>query len=126
MIKDYLPSLPLTGDFHIYTKNNRNIMIVTRGFYYIMDFPSFALKQNWRPLEDFGLNRNVKINGVFNTYSGSSFIIYGDSYLVEIDECNMGIKSRRLIKEKFPGIPVDIEKVFKYINGNLYFIRNKT
>ncbi|KAJ8913493.1 hypothetical protein NQ315_013873 [Exocentrus adspersus] len=128
LIDEYLPNQltsNMRGIKHIYQSANGHIMVIIDEFIYIFDFPSFVIRQK-NKLSDFGIGRSDVINAFFTSYSGRSYILYQNYYYVEIDECTMRVRSRGTITDLLPGVPIDLNGGFRYINGNMYFFRNNT
>jgi hypothetical protein len=52
------------------------------------------------------------------------FMIIIISY-IELNECTLKPKQNGIINELFPGVPSDVNGVFRYRNGILYFLKKK-
>lgn len=114
---------------HIYQRpSNDDILLIRDNLYYVLNFPSLRfVSDQGKPVEQLvrkGYN-GFRINGMFTGYFGKTYIFYEDYYFVEIDECSLIPTHYGVISDKFPGIPARIDSVFRYINGNLYFIKNE-
>jgi hypothetical protein len=69
---------------------------------------------------------NKKIQTIFNSYTGRTFIFYDNYYYyVEWNECTMKPKQHGIINELFPGVSTYVNDVFRYRNGILYFFKKK-
>jgi hypothetical protein len=72
---------------------------------------------------------NKKIQTIFNSYTGRTFIFY-DNFIItyiELNECTRTMKPKQggIINELFPGVQSDVNDVFRYRNGILYFLKKK-
>lgn len=70
------------------------------------------------------MTSNTTINGAVTTYTGQSFIFYDDYYCIELDGFGRR-KGVHYVDQRFPGIPSRIDHVFRYIDGLLYFFKDK-
>jgi hypothetical protein len=127
LIKDYLYFLP--DDFkevlHIYQRPSGDVLIVVKNLYYLIDFPSFNVKSgyNGQSIENLGIPKGKRIDAIFRTYSGKTYIFYDKVLYIEFDECFFRSKKNGLISELFAGIPPNISRAFRY--RNLYFFKDK-
>jgi matrix metalloproteinase-16 (membrane-inserted) len=127
LIKDYLYFLP--DDFkevsHIYQRPSGDVLIVVKNLYYLIDFPSFNVKSgyNGQSIENLGIPKGKRIDAIFRTYSGKTYIFYDKVLYIEFDECLFRSKKNGLISELFAGIPPNINRAFRY--RNLYFFKDK-
>lgn len=123
-IGDYLP---FSSFSHIYQRPSGDLVVIVNNEFYIIEFPSLQIKASYnkRSVRELGILRGRKINCIFSSYRGT-YIFYDNYYFVEIDECSFRPKSRGIISELFPGVPSHLDNASRYINGNLYFFRNKT
>jgi hypothetical protein len=119
-IKDYLYFLP--DDFkevlHIYQRPSGDVLIVVKNLYYLIDFPSFNVKSgyNGQSIENLGIPKGKRIDAIFRTYSGKTYIFYDKVLYIEFDECFFRSKKNGLISELFAGIPPNISRAFRYRN----------
>jgi hypothetical protein len=127
LIKDYLYLLP--DDFkevsHIYQRPSGDVLIVVKSLYCLIDFPSFNVKSgyNGQTIENLGIPKGKRIDAIFRTYSGKTYIFYDKVLYIEFDECLFRSKKNGLISELFAGIPPNISRAFRY--RNLYFFKDK-
>jgi hypothetical protein len=127
LIKDYLYFLP--DDFkevsHIYQRPSGDVLIIVKNLYYLIDFPSFNVKSgyNGQSIENLGIPKGKRIDAIFRTYSGKTYIFYDKALYIEFDECLFRSKKNGLISELFGGIPPNINRAFRY--RNLYFFKDK-
>lgn len=79
-----------------------------------------------KPLSSLGIPANSKINYVFNTYSGQTYIFlyFNDDFYAEIDECSYRAKRYGYINQEFPYLPKGIDSAFRYTNGMIYFFKD--
>lgn len=112
---------------HIYQKSNGDIIIIhNKDYFSILYFPSLSSKAGFqnRSIQNLGVQQDIKkLNAVFESYSGKTFVLYNNQFYIEIDDCTSRTLDQGLIVERFPGVPSDIDNVFRYTNGNLYFFR---
>jgi hypothetical protein len=80
LITDYLYFLP--DDFkevsHIYQRPSGDVLIVVKNLYYLIDFPSFNVKNgyNGQSIENLRIPKGKRIDAIFRTYSGKTYIFY--------------------------------------------------
>ncbi|KAK9877795.1 hypothetical protein WA026_019475 [Henosepilachna vigintioctopunctata] len=125
-LKDYIgiPELNFHDGGHIYQRPSGEIILFLKTKYYLIDSTNFEVQYE-QPIENMGLPKNIIIQGVVNTYTGKTYIIFNNNLCVEYDECAGRYKSIKLIDDVFPGIPQRIDHVFRYTNGKIYFFKNK-
>jgi hypothetical protein len=70
-----------------------------------------------------GIPKGRRIDAIFRTYSGKTYIFYDKVLYIEFDECLFRSKKNGLISELFAGIPPNISRAFGY--RNLYFFKDK-
>ncbi|XP_049809227.1 collagenase 3-like [Schistocerca nitens] len=129
LISDWLTFLPkgFNNITAAYQRPSGDVILFIDNKLYIMEIPSFRLKFGYpTSLTSLSLRKNVILHSAVNTYSGKSFIFFDDVYYVEIDECKGISKKYGRITKEFSGIPPGIESSFRYTNGLLYFIKDKT
>jgi hypothetical protein len=110
---------------HIYQRPSGDVLIVVKNLYYLIDFPSYNVKSgyNGQSIENLGIPKEKRIDAIFRTYSGKTYIFYDKVLYIEFDECLFRSKKNGLISELFAGIPPNISRVFRY--RNLYFFKDK-
>lgn len=120
--------LPFSSFSHIYQRPSGDSMIIIGNSFCIVEFPSLVVKNayNKKSIQELGLYGGRKINCIFNSYLGKTYILYDNYYYLEFDECSFQPKTRGIIADKFPGISTHVDGAFRYINGNIYFFRNNT
>jgi hypothetical protein len=80
LITDYLYFLP--DDFkeisHIYQRPSGDVLIIVKNLYYLIDFPSFNVKNgyNGKSTENLGIPKGKRIDAIFRTYSGKTYIYF--------------------------------------------------
>jgi hypothetical protein len=128
LITDYLTFLPdnFQEISHIYQRPDGTILLTTNNLYYVIDFPSFVVKNgyNGRSITSLGVPNAKKINAIFSTYSGQTYIFYDNTMFIEFDECLFKPKKHGMIAELFSSIPSNVDKAFRYINGKIYFFKD--
>jgi hypothetical protein len=76
LIKDYLYFLP--DDFkevsHIHQRSSGDVLIVVKNLYYLIDFPSFNVKSEYKgqSIENLGIPKGKRIDAIFRTYFGKT------------------------------------------------------
>jgi hypothetical protein len=76
----YLYFLP--DDFqeisHIYQRPSGYVLIVVKNLYYLVDFPSFNVKNgyNGQSIENLGIPKGKRIDAIFRTYSGKTYTVW--------------------------------------------------
>jgi hypothetical protein len=50
--------------------------IIVANKMFVMDYPSFTIKSDWysRPIDALGVPKEKKMDCIFNTYTGKTFI----------------------------------------------------
>jgi matrix metalloproteinase-16 (membrane-inserted) len=105
LITDYLTFLP--DNFQeislIYQRPDGTILLTTNNLYYIIDFPSFVVKNgyNGNSITSLSVPSGKKINAIFSTYSGQTYIFYDNTMFIEFDECLFRPKKHGIITELF-------------------------
>jgi hypothetical protein len=90
LITDYLYFLP--DDFqeisNIYQRPSGDVSIVVKNLYYLIDFPSFNVKSgyNGQSIENLRIPKGKRIDAIFRTYSGKTYIFYDEVLYIEFDE----------------------------------------
>jgi hypothetical protein len=128
LITDYLTFLPdnFQEISQIYQRPDGTILLTTNNLYYIIDFPSFVVKNgyNGRSITSLGVPSGKKINAIFSTYSGQTYVFYDNTMFIQFDECLLRPKKHGMIAELFSSIPSNVDKAFRYINGKIYFFKD--
>ncbi|XP_064212311.1 matrix metalloproteinase-2-like [Tribolium castaneum] len=128
LITDYLTFLPdnFQEISQIYQRPDGTILLTTNNLYYIIDFPNFVVKNgyNGRSITSLGVPSGKKINAIFSTYSGQTYIFYDNTMFIQFDECLLRPKKHGMIAELFSSIPSNVDKAFRYINGKIYFFKD--
>jgi hypothetical protein len=64
--------------FHIFIRPSGDVLIVVKNLYYLIDFPSFNVKSgyNGQSFENLGIPKEKRIDAIFRTYSGKTYIFY--------------------------------------------------
>ncbi|XP_072387369.1 matrix metalloproteinase-18-like [Diabrotica undecimpunctata] len=57
---------------------------------------------------------------------GKTYIWYNGDSFIEFDEVKEKVVSRGRLEDVFPGVPRDINSSFRYIDGNIYFLKGNT
>ncbi|XP_060527690.1 matrix metalloproteinase-25-like [Cylas formicarius] len=84
-IAEYVPMDKIS---HIYQRPNGQLVAIANNLFYVVDFPSFRIERK-ADIENLGVPQDKKINAIFSTYSGRTFILYDDNYFNELDECSL-------------------------------------
>jgi hypothetical protein len=68
---------------------------------FVMDYPSFTIKSDWysRPIDALGVPKEKKMDCIFNTYTGKTFIL-----LLGSEEYLYRPKSHGMIYYLLPGL----------------------
>jgi hypothetical protein len=112
----------------LYQRPNRQIVLIVDNIIYVCninkDDKTCSLNKQYS-LIYLGICSSTKINAVFNTYTGQTFIFYSNIYYIEVDECKFRQKETGIISDKFPSsLPSAIDGAFRYSNGVIYFIKS--
>jgi hypothetical protein len=65
--------------FHIFIKDLQVILlIVVKNLYYLIDFPSFNVKNGYtgQSIENLGIPKGKRIDAIFRTYSGKTYAVW--------------------------------------------------
>lgn len=121
LLKDYTK---IRGKISNIYQNHENDLIVisNNNTLYTIGFPNLILKNS----SGFQFDAKItNVNSLFNTYSGKIYLFYDNYFYLELDSClSYKTKSYGLITELFSGIPSDVDTGYRYINGNMYFLKN--
>jgi hypothetical protein len=79
---------------------SRKVVIIDENTYYFIGFPSFQIKHSGNVYE-LGVPSNNKIQTIFNSYTGRTFIFYDNYYYIELNECTMKPKQHGIINELY-------------------------
>lgn len=115
---------PFTNITAIYQRPSKEIVVIVDNekIYYINDQDFRVMKS--LNLADLGIpNLGKKLIGAVNTYTGQTFFFFTDNTYVEVDECTKKSNFYGYIGRDFNGIPPDIDFVFRYTDGKLYFMQ---
>ena len=109
----------------MYQRPSGEVVIFVDNNIYMFDIKSLRLVNNF-PVSttSIGFDSTTKINGAVNTYTGRTFIFYNDEYYIELDECSFSVKKHGYTYDDFPGVPKNIDSVFRFIDGFLYFFKD--
>jgi hypothetical protein len=71
---------------HIYQRPSGDVLIVVKNLYYFIDFPSFNVKSgyNSQSIENLGIPKGKRIDAIFRTYSGKTYIFYDKVLYVQL------------------------------------------
>jgi hypothetical protein len=109
-----------------YQAPSGNIVLFVDDMVYAVTYPDFHLVPSWpKTMRDFGLPHTAVINGAVNTNRGRSYVMYDGTSVGEIDECQSKVVRYTPLETTFPGIPASVTSIFRYMDGNLYFIARK-
>jgi hypothetical protein len=110
----------------IYRRPSGEIAIFIGNRIYMIDYPSLAPIHGYpKSTEDVRIPRNSNIQAAINTYSGRTYIFYGDVFVVEMDECRFEPKEHKYLSTQFPSIPTNLNSAFRYTNGLIYFFKGE-
>lgn len=131
LISDWFPFLP--SNFKtveaVYQDPTGDIVAVVDGRMYIISYPSMQLKVV-QPLTSM-LRFASHFHGMVNSYSGRTYVFYDDMLVNELtyhkndNSFSSNIYGGRL-SNYFPGVPTSVDYVFRYIDGLLYFFKDRT
>lgn len=134
LIRNWFPFLP--EDFQeldaVYQEPSGYIIAIVKSTIYIID-PQTLQQTRGSPLHTvYFLPMNSKLNTIFNTYTGKTYVFYDDIYVSEVsysDQTNyFTIKHRgqRISDSEFAALPTAVESSFRFTNGLLYFFKEDT
>ncbi|AAG02743.1 putative matrix metalloproteinase [Betaentomopoxvirus amoorei] len=119
----------------IYQRSDNKIIYIDSDYINIIN-ESFAIIDGLSKLD---INNNIKnYNGIFMSNKGKTYIFTFNKYIELLDynyeynkdtntfECNLSkyrVKDINYINKKFYGIPHNINYAFRFIDGNIYFVK---
>ncbi|XP_028148463.2 matrix metalloproteinase-16-like [Diabrotica virgifera virgifera] len=123
LITDYLPKeLRFTQVSHVFQNSEGHLITVSNNRYYDASFPNLQLQKSFMfP----SIPTRTKINALFQTNSGQTYLLYNDNSYIEFNEAG-DVLNRGPINDLFPGIPNKITSAFRYTDGFIYFFQNNT
>ncbi|XP_077275590.1 interstitial collagenase-like [Temnothorax americanus] len=107
-----------------YQSPSGDLVVFVDNLVYLVQYPEFSLRPGWpKTLQELGFSENTLINGAVNTHKGRSFVVFNGNSVGKIDECHKSKKVAKFtpLEVTFPGIPIGVTSIFRYIDGNLYF-----
>ncbi|XP_077260481.1 matrix metalloproteinase-18-like [Temnothorax americanus] len=106
-----------------YQSPSGDVVVFVDNLVYLVQYPELTLRPNWpKTLQELGFPAKTKINGAVNTHRGRSFVLFNGDSVGEINECDHHRVVRFTpLEATFPGIPIGVTSIFRYIDGNLYF-----
>lgn len=119
-LSSYLP-MKIENITHVFQHTPKDLMVYAGKRFYSVSFPDLNIRKEIHHIDLGGSH----INAVFQTYVGKTFIWYNNASFIEIDN-QYRIINRGYVRNIFSGIPGDISGAFRYIDGHLYFFREKT
>lgn len=110
----------------MYQRPNGDMVVIADRQLYMFNLHTQQLNEGYpkNVCSYFNIAQPCKINGIVNTYTGKTYLIYNEDYVLEIDECSFNTVRTDLLSNLFPGIPADIDGVVRFNNGLLYFFKN--
>jgi hypothetical protein len=78
LISEYLPFVKQISQF--YQRPSGEVVIIDKNKYYFIRFSSFQLKHS-RNVYELGVPSHKKIQTIFNSYTGRTFIFYNYYYI---------------------------------------------
>ncbi|XP_072375189.1 matrix metalloproteinase-14-like [Diabrotica undecimpunctata] len=123
LITDYLPKeLRSTQVSHVFQNYEGHLITISNNKYYAASFPNLKIQKSFTfP----SLPARTKINALFQTNSGQTYLLYNDNSYTEFNEAG-DVLNRGPINYLFPGIPDKITSAFRYTDGFIYFFQNNT
>lgn len=107
----------------VYQRPNSDIVIVTQNYIFVNSRHQFRLLKSY-PVSRFEDKLTGKLSAVVNTYTGKTFMFFGDHHLArQVDECTLQPLKYVYTSKAFPFIPTTVESVFRYTDGLLYFFQ---
>ena len=67
--------------------------------------------------------KKTKVQAIVNTYKGKTYLFVNKFMVWSMNECTFRPQETHVISDLFPGVPAEIDNVFRYTNGRLYFIQ---
>lgn len=129
LIHNFFPFLP--KHFHkikaAYQRPSGEIVLFVDSHIYMISYPSLKLLEHWPRSIKAALNiePTESITAAINNNYGQTNIILKDGTLIEINECHFSPKRYSMVSDEFPGIPTKIETVFRFTNGDLFFLTHQ-
>ncbi|CAH1224568.1 unnamed protein product [Diabrotica balteata] len=124
LLTDYIPTeLRQYTLQHIFQKTNGDLVtIVSPNKYFSASFPSIQF------IDNFSLNipNKARINAIFQSNTGRSYTFYNNMSYIEFSNDFTSEVQRGRVKDIFPGIPEDISLALRWIDGHIYFFRQRT
>lgn len=77
-----------------------------------------------KPTQDEDLCKNSKIDAIFASASGETFVFRADKYWKLTDD-SIAAGYPKMIKDGWPGLPGNIDAAFTYKNGKTYFFKGE-
>lgn len=102
----------------IYQRPSGNVILFVDNYFYDVEFPSLKLNKKQRFY--------YKINAAVVTNTGRTYLFHDDFLVAEYSDCNLSEISKGILDKTFPGIPMNVESAFRYIDGYLYFFKANT
>ncbi|XP_075210258.1 collagenase 3-like [Lycorma delicatula] len=125
-LKFLSPAASFKGVTAIYQRPNGEIVLIEDQNLFMFNLHTQRLIGGYprNVCLHFNIAQPCKINGIVNTYTGKTYVIFNEDFVGEIDECSFTLIRTDLISNMFPGIPADIDGVVRFNNGLLYFFKN--
>lgn len=127
-VPDFIQFLPQDFDHltAIYQRPNGEILFIIENMVYIIKYPTLELvygypKPAWLA---FGIAKEAKVQAIFSSNTGRTFILYNKVFMSELNEHNFSKVKMSYFADSFPGVPNEIEHAFRFTNGRLYFFKN--
>ncbi|KAG5319814.1 D2MP protein, partial [Pseudoatta argentina] len=108
-----------------YQRPSGELVLFVNNIVYMVEYPSFKLKEGWPKLSSLGFPPNALIDTVVNTNREQTYAIFNNNDVAQIDECSMSVRSYQSLQAVFPGIPSAPTLIFRYMNDNLHFAKKQ-
>ena len=108
-----------------YQRLSGEIVLFVSNIIYMVDYPSFKLKEGWpKRFSSLG-SPNALIDTVVNTNRGQTYAIFNNNDVAQIDKCSMSVCSYQSLQAVFPGIPSAPTLAFRHMDDNIYLAKKQ-
>ncbi|CAG9833643.1 unnamed protein product [Diabrotica balteata] len=123
LITDYLPKeLRSAHVSHVFQNSEGHLVTIRNNQYYAASFPNLKIQKRFMfP----SIPARTKINALFQTNSGQTYLLYNDDSYIEFNEAG-DVLNRGPMNYLLPGLPDTITSAFRYTDGFIYFFQNNT
>lgn len=125
LLTDWLHFLPPKWNkfVGVYQRPNGEVVMIIDNMLYMFNSKTLRLVSSY-PKEVsrlFNIPKTSKLNTIFITNLGKTYLIFDNHSYVEIDDYYYLPKSYGTVSEILPNVPHSFQSSFRHWNGNLYF-----